>query len=100
MFITSIFKTENHIQRMKFLLTLAFTLLIFSFQLNAQLNGRITDSKGESLPFTNVYIEGTTRGTTANTEGYYTLDLNDGSYRIVFQYIGYEKKIMDVKMIR
>jgi hypothetical protein len=83
---------------MQSLLTFFFTVLIFSFQLNAQLNGKITDSKGESLPFTNVYIEGTTRGTTANTEGYYSLDLENGAYRIVFQYIGYEKKIMDVKI--
>lgn len=83
---------------MKSFITLLTTLPIFSFQLNAQLSGRITDIHGEPLPFTNVYIDGTTRGTTANTEGYYTLDLSKGSYRIVYQYIGYEKKIIDVKV--
>jgi hypothetical protein len=81
---------------MKSILTLFFTVSIFSQILNAQLNGKITDNKGESLPFANVYVEGTTRGTTANTEGVYSLDLENGAYRIVFQYIGYEKKIVDV----
>ena len=72
-------------------------LLISPFgNLFAQLSGRITDAKGEPLPFANVYIEGTTHGTTANTEGYYSLDLTNGSYRIVFQYIGYIKKIESV----
>ncbi len=83
---------------MKFLLTLAFTLPIFSSLLNAQLTGHIINNTGESLPFTNVYIEGTTRGTSANADGYYALDLENGAYRIVFQCIGYEKKILDVKI--
>ena len=83
---------------MKLFLTLTFALLTSPILLRAQLIGRITDNKGESLPFANVYIEGTTRGTTANTEGYYSLDLADGAYHIVFQYIGYEKKIIDVKV--
>ena len=81
---------------MKPFLTLIFSLFyLFSF---AQLSGRIVDTKNEPLPFANVYIEGTTRGTTANTEGYYALDFADGTYRIVFQCIGYEKKTMDVKV--
>ena len=83
---------------MKSILIATFVVLTFPYHLQAQLNGRITDNKGEALPFANVYIEGTTRGTTANTEGYYALDLENGTYHIVFQYIGYEKKIIDVKV--
>ena len=83
---------------MKSFFLLVFTILLLPSFLQAQLNGRITDNKGEPLPFANIYIEGTTRGTTANTEGYYTFDLSNGTYRIVFQYIGYEKKIVDVNI--
>jgi hypothetical protein len=53
--------------------------------LHAQLTGTITNDKGEILPFANVYLEGTTRGTTANTEGVYFFDLPNGAYRIVYQ---------------
>ncbi len=71
-----------------------FTL--FSLISNAQLTGKITNSKGEILPFANIYLEGTTRGTTANTEGVYFLDIPNGSYRIVFQSIGHIKKIESI----
>ena len=74
--------------------TLFFTL--FSLVANAQLTGKITDSKGDILPFANVYLEGTTRGTTANTEGSYFLDIPDGTYRVVYQLIGYKKRIESV----
>jgi Family of unknown function (DUF5686)/CarboxypepD_reg-like domain len=77
----------------------AFALLIslsFSLFANAQLTGKITNSKGEVLPFANVYLEGTTRGTTANTEGSYFFDVPNGTYRVVYQSIGYTKKIESV----
>ena len=73
------------------LLTLIFTA--FSLIANAQLTGKITNSKGEILPFANVYLEGTTRGTTANTEGSYFFDLPNGTYHVVYQSIGYTKKV-------
>ncbi len=75
-----------------------FTLILTTFTLvaYAQLTGKITDTKGTVLPFTNVYLEGTTRGTTANTEGVYFFDLPDGAYRIVYQSIGYKKRIESV----
>lgn len=76
------------------LFTLIFTM--FSLIAHAQLTGKITDAKGDALPFTNVYLEGTTRGTTANTEGVYFFDLPDGAYRIVYQLIGYKKRIESI----
>jgi hypothetical protein len=72
--------------------------LFFSIKTHAQLTGLIMDSKGEPLPFANVYIEGSTRGTSANTEGIYTFDLSNGTYRIVFQSIGYKKKVESVEV--
>jgi hypothetical protein len=77
---------------------LIFTLIFTTFSLlaNAQLTGKITNAKGEILPFANVYLEGTTRGTTANTEGSYFFDLPNGTYRVVYQSIGYKKKIESV----
>ncbi len=76
------------------LLTLIF--IAFSLIANAQLTGKITNAKGEILPFANVYLEGTTRGTTANTEGSYFFDLPNGAYHVVYQSIGYTKKIESI----
>ncbi len=54
------------------------------------LNGRITDQKGEALPFVNVFVKGTTKGTTSNKDGFYTLDLQAGTYEISYKMMGYK----------
>jgi hypothetical protein len=78
----------------KSLIILVFTTC--SLIVHAQLTGTITNTKGEILPFANVYLEGTTRGTTANTEGVYFFDIPNGTYRVVYQSIGYTKKIESI----
>jgi Family of unknown function (DUF5686)/CarboxypepD_reg-like domain len=69
-------------------------LIYFSIQfvVSAQLTGKIADSKGNNLPFANIYIENTTIGTTSNADGYYTLDIPNGSYQVVFSFVGYKTK--------
>ena len=43
----------------------------------------------ESLPFANVFVKGTTIGTTTDFDGNYTLSLEEGAHVIVFSFIGY-----------
>lgn len=70
-----------------------FFLIIFglkSFHSNAEkVYGQITDENKSVLPYVIVYISGTSNGTTANGEGFYTLDLPKGIYTISFRMIGY-----------
>lgn len=57
------------------------------------LSGTINDSEfNDVLPFANVLAKGTTVGTTSDFEGKYTVELNQGSYTIVFSYLGYQTK--------
>ena len=68
-----------------------FIIIFFPLaSLAAKLNGRITETNTEGLPFATLYIEGTTNGTTTNSQGYYSLDLSPGNYTVVFQYVGYK----------
>lgn len=60
------------------------------------LKGKITDSKGESLPFATVYIKGTTIGTSANAQAQYNLELKPGTYQVLCQYLGYEQEIYNL----
>lgn len=53
--------------------------------------GTVTDEKRLPLPYAAVYIEGTTTGTATNLKGLYSLNLEPGSYHVVFQFIGYKK---------
>ncbi len=72
---------------------LLFLLIIFcleSFQVDAaRLYGHITDENNQSLPYAIVYVSGTSNGTTANSEGLYSIELPNGSYEISFRMIGF-----------
>lgn len=61
------------------------------------LTGRVTagDSR-EALPGVNVSIDGTTTGTTTNTDGTYQLNVPSASSTLVFSYIGYVSQRISV----
>jgi len=80
--------------KIKFLLFIVFGMLsqIF-FAQKGELIGIIKDTEyNDVLPFANVIVKGTTMGTTSDFEGNYALKLDEGSYSIVFSFIGYETK--------
>jgi hypothetical protein len=60
------------------------------------LSGRITDSKNIGIPFTSIYIRSTTYGTTANENGYYQFKLAPGNYNIIYRFVGYKEKTVNV----
>lgn len=58
--------------------------------------GQVIDEDGNPIPFVSVYIEGTTNGTTTNSDGNYHLELKDGYYTVVFRYVGYKTEVRPV----
>lgn len=55
----------------------------------ATLEGVVTDGEGRPLPYTTIFVDGTSRGTTADSEGRYRLVLETGETDIVVQMLGY-----------
>lgn len=55
------------------------------------ISGKVTNLKGEALPYVSVYIKNSTIGTTTNIDGEYTIELENGHYELIFQSIGYQK---------
>ena len=55
------------------------------------IKGRVTDEKGQLLPYATVYLEGTTTGVNANGNGDYSLAVGPGLYKVVCQYVGYKQ---------
>lgn len=49
-------------------------------------------ANGEVLIGANVYDQGSYKGTTTNSYGFFSLTLPEGDYRIIFSIIGYEKQ--------
>lgn len=65
--------------------------LLFSIISSAQVVGTITDTKGEPLPFVNILIENTYKGTTSNDDGYYEINITQPkTYTIIYTYLGYK----------
>lgn len=80
-----------------------FTIFFSSFFcINAQTGtvaGSVIDGdyNNEPLAFTNILVKGTTIGTTSDFDGKYQLSLDEGTYTIVFSFVGYQsKEISDV----
>ncbi|MGC1472065.1 MAG: TonB-dependent receptor [Psychroserpens sp.] len=77
-------------------------LIIFSFGVaNAQkgtLAGNVIDGEFvEPMAFANILVKGTTTGTTSDFDGKYELELEPGTYTIVFSFVGYNtQEISDV----
>jgi hypothetical protein len=65
-------------------------LTLISFA--GKISGTVTDDKGNPLPYASISIKGTTRGTNANSSGYYSISLGPGSYTLVCQYVNYKKE--------
>lgn len=78
---------------------LVVLFLISHLNLNAQISGTVTNHLGESLPFVNVYVEGTTLGTSTNVAGIFEINPPDNNRRLVFQFIGYKNQYLDLKKI-
>lgn len=78
----------------KFNLTLITILLaIVSFAQNATVKGTITEPFGEEtapVPFANIFIEGTTLGTTTDFDGNFELSIPAGKSNLVVSFIGYK----------
>ena len=68
-----------------------FMLLLCSYLGAAQITitGTVTDSAGEPIAFANVSERGIQNGTTTQTDGTYSIIVNDNAI-LVFSYIGYQ----------
>lgn len=85
---------NTQVMKIKFLLFIVFGMLsqIF-FAQKGELVGNIKDTEyNDVLPFANVVVKETTIGTTSDFEGNYALKLEEGTYTIVFSFVGYETK--------
>lgn len=70
---------------------LLFAIVLFSSFSIAQIRGKVTDSKGNALPYASITIEKTYNGTSSNENGEYELNVKKaGKYTLVFKILGYK----------
>jgi hypothetical protein len=76
-----------------YFLALLFVVTVSSLaaQERVTVKGYVRDaSNGETLIGATVFLEGTTRGTTTNEYGFYSLTVDPGDYVLVATYLGYD----------
>ncbi|MEQ3663597.1 MULTISPECIES: TonB-dependent receptor [unclassified Olleya] len=84
---------------MKYIIAIMFCFSSYSQAQNAfEISGVVT-SNGLPLPFANVYLEGTTKGTTTSSDGSFTIqNIKEGQYTLIASYTGFNtlKKRIEV----
>ncbi|WP_247232008.1 SusC/RagA family TonB-linked outer membrane protein [Telluribacter sp. SYSU D00476] len=66
------------------------------FAQDRQVTGRIQDEGGAGMPGVSVLVKGTTRGTTSDAEGNFSIGVAGGSATLVFSSVGFETKEVPV----
>ena len=65
--------------------------LLITTIVQSQITGIVKDTSGQPLPYVNIFIENTYKGTTSNEDGYFELNISKtGNHTVVFQFLGYK----------
>ena len=75
-----------------FIVLFVFVNTLIIGQTKGTITGIVLDKEVDNspLPFANVFIKGTSIGTTTEFEGNYILQVDPGTYTVVFSFIGYQ----------
>ncbi|HEY8930084.1 MAG TPA: DUF5686 and carboxypeptidase regulatory-like domain-containing protein [Mucilaginibacter sp.] len=85
---------------MKIILPFALFLCTVFSAMSQQpaISGKITDEHNNAIPFANIYIKNTTKGTSANSNGEYTLQLAAGAYDVQYKAVGYKQESRKIEL--
>src|SRR5687768_1293405 len=77
----------------------AFFIACYAFPSAAAIvRGTVTDTLGEPIPYVSVYVKNSSYGASCDAEGTYFLELPAGSHTLVFTFLGYDKKEVDITL--
>lgn len=83
----------KHVNQRIFKLILTLCMGVFlslgAFAQQITLKGTVKDTKGETIPGTNIVVKGTSRGTSTDINGNYTIEASKGD-TLIFRFIGYK----------
>ncbi|WP_299763996.1 TonB-dependent receptor [uncultured Dokdonia sp.] len=89
---------------MKTLITSFFLLFLsisFAVAQTGSVSGTVNDGQfNDILPFANIIVQGTQKGTTSDFEGKYTLELEPGTYIIEYSFVGYQTQAISEVVIK
>ncbi|MBT1705220.1 SusC/RagA family TonB-linked outer membrane protein [Chryseosolibacter indicus] len=82
----------------KFLLAVMACLLAYvGYAQQKTIRGTVTSSEdGAAAPGVNVFVKGTTNGTTTDVSGNFTLEIDEGQNTLIFSFIGFKTVEMEI----
>ena len=85
---------------MRILLLSIFSLIFSTFYAQSKIIGKVIDEEfNETMPFANVLVKGTNIGVTTDFDGNYSINVQPGTYTLVFSFVGYRtKELTDIKV--
>lgn len=76
---------------------LAFALLMLTaVKAQKTITGNVTDTEGIAIPYVNIIVSGTTTGTTANEDGFYSMDVPNLLGLLEFSVLGHQTKSIPI----
>lgn len=60
--------------------------------------GSVIDAFSSPLPYSSIYIKGTSKGTTANADGRFSLDIAPGKYTVFCTHVGYQSDEKEIEI--
>lgn len=82
---------------MKHLFSLVLFLLPLVSTAQVTFSGRVLDNASKSgVPFATVFLTGTTLGVSTDEEGYFSLQVPEGSYEVLTKMVGYQPNIIRI----
>ncbi|MBO7198539.1 MAG: carboxypeptidase-like regulatory domain-containing protein, partial [Alistipes sp.] len=89
------------IQRYTILIMMLFVSVVAKATeppMGVEVNGVVRDGEGNALPYVTIFVEGTTRGTTTDADGCYTLVVAESDAKLTAQMMGYETATRDINV--
>lgn len=79
---------------MQLIKILSTTLMLFGTLevLGGGVKGYVQNSNNEPIEFATIYVKELGTGTTTNIEGYFEINLESGTYHLIFQHLGFKAK--------
>ena len=81
--------------KVKLLFVLCMLLSVSAFAQQRVLTGKVTDTKGETLPGVSILIKGTSTGTATDFEGNFSLNVENGNV-LEFSFVGYKSQAVTI----
>lgn len=76
-----------------------FAILLVHHTGSAQgVAGKISDTKGQAIPYATIFVKELSLGTTSNSEGFYELKIPAGQYTIQFRSMGYNPENVSIQV--